>query len=88
MTATVISLEYFKWDMERCKLSIGSSHFNDRFPSLLHVKSHITGKVAVFVPVQPGDKFFDEDQWDGEQCVYKELGNISSVEQLVVFNGE
>jgi hypothetical protein len=36
--------------------------------------------------VTPADVLFDEDGWDGEQQVYRPLGNVPGVDHMVIYN--
>ena len=40
-------------------------------PAKFFVKSHHTGRIVLFQPVDENDAMFDQDQWDGEQQIYK-----------------
>lgn len=55
-------------------------------PSEFWVRSHHTGKIVKFVAVQPGDSLFDEDGWDGEQCVYRPTVDVPNVDYMVIYN--
>lgn len=55
-------------------------------PPEFWVRSHHTGKIVKFVAVQPGDSLFDEDGWDGEQCVYRPVDDIPNVDHMIIFN--
>lgn len=58
-----------------------------RFPKEIVVKSDYTGKEIVFKTVQPGDPLFCEDQWDGEQQIYRPTEKIPTIEYLTMFAG-
>jgi hypothetical protein len=83
--------------MKNVTVDLTSCVFNKKFkslelqingyPSKITVISNRTNKAVDFVPVQPGDKWFDEDQWDGEMQVYKPTINLPTVEKLVVIWG-
>jgi hypothetical protein len=55
-------------------------------PGEFWVRSHHTGKIVKFVAVQPGDSLFDEDGWDGEQCVYRPSVAVPNVDYMVIYN--
>ena len=55
-------------------------------PLTFHVRSHHTGKIVKFVAVQPGDSLFDEDGWDGEQCIYRPTVAVPNVDYMVIYN--
>lgn len=60
-------LKQFAFNKTRKTISLS---FDGSFPSCVLIKSEYTGKTLEFRPVQPGHPAFDEDGWDGEQCVY------------------
>ena len=55
-------------------------------PGEFWVRSHHTGKIVKFVAVQPGDSLFDEDSWDGEQCIYRPTVAVPNVDHMVIYN--
>ena len=81
-----VPLSVCVFDKQRKSLRL-SSEFAGK-PSQLFVESHHTGRVVRFVPVGPEDKLFDQDQWDGEQQVYRPVGGeaVTNVDHLVIFN--
>ena len=55
-------------------------------PLTFWVRSHHTGKIVRFVPVNPADSLYDEDQWDGEQQIYKPIYSCLGVDHFVIYN--
>jgi len=55
-------------------------------PSEFWVRSHHTGKIVKFVAVQPGDRLFDEDGWDGTQQIYRPTVPVPNVDYMVIYN--
>jgi hypothetical protein len=55
-------------------------------PQEFFVRSHHTGKEVRFVAVGPEDVLFDEDGYDGEQCIYRPVGHVPNVDYLVIYN--
>ena len=55
-------------------------------PSTFYVRSHHTRKIVRFVPVNPADPLFDQDGWDGEQQIYRPVGNIPGVDHMIIYN--
>ena len=55
-------------------------------PPEFWVRSHHTGKIVKFVAVQPGDSLFDQDGWDGEQCIYRPVDALPNVDHMVIYN--
>lgn len=79
-----VSLSHCEFDKQRKVLKLASEYFG--MPTTFFVKSHHTGKVVKFTTVKHGDKLFDEDQWDGEQQVYRPEGNVPNVDHLVIYH--
>ena len=79
-----IPLKFCEYDKERKVLKLASEYFG--MPSTLFVESHHTGKQVRFVPVTPADKLFDPDQWDGEQQIYRPLGDVPGVDHMVIYH--
>jgi hypothetical protein len=83
-TRKVVSLERCVYDKKRKVLMLTSEHFG--MPLTFFVKSHKTGKEVRFTAVGEYDVLFDEDGWDGEQCIYRPVGNVDSVDHMVIYN--
>jgi hypothetical protein len=79
-----VNLKLCEFDKNRKVLKLSSEYFG--MPSTFYVKSHYTGKVVRFVPVNPEDVLYDHDQWDGEQQIYRPVGNVPGVEHMVIYN--
>jgi hypothetical protein len=79
-----IELKLCEYDKTRKVLKLSSEYIG--MPMTFFVKSHHTGKDVRFVPVTPADVLFDQDQWDGEQQIYRPLGNVPGVDHLVIFH--
>lgn len=79
-----VSLKLCEYDKDRKVLKLASEYFG--MPLTFFVESHHTGKQVRFVPVTPADKLFDQDQWDGEQQIYRPLGNVPGVDHMVIYN--
>lgn len=79
-----ISLEWCEYDKDRKVLKLASHHFG--MPKEFYVKSHHTGKEVLFTPVGPEDVLFDEDQWDGEQQIYRPVGEVPGVSYMIIYN--
>ena len=79
-----VPLSRCEFDKNRKVLKLASEFFG--MPSTFFVKSHHTGKEVRFVPVTPADVLFDQDGWDGEQQVYRPVGNVPGVDHMVIFN--
>ena len=73
--------EYVK---ERRVLKLASEFMG--MPREFFVNSHHTGKQVRFVAVGPEDVLFDPDQWDGEQQIYRPVGNVPNVDHMVIYN--
>lgn len=81
-----ISLRLCEYDKQRKVLKVPSALLAGGFPSQFMVHSHHTNKEVRFTTVGPDDKLFDPDRWDGEQQIYRPIGNVPNVEYLVVYN--
>jgi hypothetical protein len=81
-----ISLELCDYDKTNKVLKLTSDHMG--MPMTFFVKSHKTGRVVRFVPVTPADKLFDQDQWDGEQQIYRPVGQEmnTNIDHMVIYN--
>lgn len=79
-----IPLTLCEYDKSRKVLKLASEYFG--MPETFFVKSHHTGKEVRFVPVGPDDRLFDEDGWDGEQKIYRPLGDVRGVDHLVIYH--
>lgn len=80
----VVDLKLCEYDKSRRVLKLASEYIG--MPLTFFVRSHHTGKEVRFVPVTPADVLFDQDQWDGEQQIYRPLGNVPGVDHLVIYN--
>lgn len=80
----VIDLKFCEYDKKRKVLKLTSEYFG--MPLSFYVRSHHTGKEVRFVPVTPADILFDHDQWDGEQQIYRPLGNVPGVDHMVIYH--
>lgn len=79
-----VPLKFCDYDKSRKVLKLASEYFG--MPNTFFVKSHHTGKEVRFVTVGPEDKLFDEDGWDGEQQIYRPLGNVPGVDHMVIYH--
>ena len=67
-------------------LLTGSDQFGRSFPNQFMVESGRTGKIVRFARVNQYDILYDEDGWDGEQCIYRPMGDVPTVSYMVVMN--
>lgn len=79
-----IDLKLCEYDKDRKVLKLASEYFG--MPTTFFVESHHTGKVVRFIPVDKYDVLFDQDQWDGEQQIYRPLGDVPGVDHMVIYN--
>ena len=87
MSLPTVSLEFCEYNKTGRQLVL-NSNFIGGMPREFMVQSHHTGKEVRFVVVGPEDRLFDQDQWDGEQQVYRPMGDIQNVDHLVIYNGD
>lgn len=80
----VVDLARCEFNKERNYLGLASEYIG--MPSKFYVVSHYTGKKVLFTAVQPGDPLWDEDGWDGEQCIYRPTAQLPKVEYMVIYN--
>jgi hypothetical protein len=80
----MVSTKQSVYHKTRRILSISSEVIG--MPPEFWVRSHHTGKIIKFTAVQPGDPLFDQDGWDGEQCVYRPTVAVPNVDHMVIFN--
>jgi len=81
-----VYLDRCEYDKERKVLKLGSEVIG--MPREFMVRSHITGKEVRFVAIGPEDVLFDQDGWDGEQCIYRptSIETIDTVNYMVIYN--
>lgn len=79
-----VDLKFCKFDKKRKVLELASEYLG--MPLTFCVKSHHTGKVIRFVPVNPADPLYDQDGWDGEQQIYRPVGSAPNVAYMVIYN--
>lgn len=79
-----VSLQYCEYDRSRRVLKLASEFFG--MPSEFFVRSHHTGKEVRFTAVGEHDVLFDQDGWDGEQCIYRPVGNVPGVDHMIIYH--
>lgn len=81
-----VPLKYCEFNKARRVLKLASEFFG--MPREFYVESHHTGRLVRFVPVQPGDRLFDEDHWDGEQQIYRPAAGEDrvNVDHMVIYH--
>lgn len=79
-----VPLARCEYDKNRRVLKLASEFFG--MPGEFYVRSHHTGKTVRFTPVGPEDILFDQDQWDGEQQVYRPVGTVPGVDHMVIYH--
>lgn len=84
MKIPTISLKFCEYNKSRKILTMSSDPIG--MPKQFFLQSHHTGKEVRFVVVDEYDVLFDQDQWDGEQQVYRPVGNVPGVNHLVIYN--
>lgn len=84
-TAIVYNLNQCNYFKDKKRLLLNSS-ITKGFPPSLWISSDHTRRLVEFKAVQPGDPLWDQDGWDGEQCIYRPSWHLPNVECLVIFN--
>lgn len=79
-----VTLDRCEYDKNRKVLKLASEFFG--MPRQFYVVSHKTGKEFRFVVVGEEDVLFDQDQWDGEQQIYRPVGHCPTVDHMVIYN--
>ena len=79
-----VSLKFCEYDKKHKVLKLASEYFG--MPRQFYVISHKTGKEFRFVAIGPEDTLFNEDGWDGEQCIYRPVGHCPTVNYMVIYN--
>ena len=83
-TIPSVDLKICEYDKTRRVLKMASEYMG--MPSQFYVVSHKTGKEFRFVAVGPEDVLFDQDQWDGEQQIYRPVGHYPTVDHMVIYH--
>ena len=83
-TIPSVDLKLCEYDKNRKVLSLSSEYMG--MPLTFNVHSYHTGKIVRFVPVNAADPLCDEDGWDGEQQIYRPVGNVPGVDHMVIYN--
>lgn len=81
-----VSLKYCKYDKKSKVLGVSSEVFGGSFPREFFVRSHVTGMDVRFVAIGVEDVLYDEDGWDGEMMVYRPVGNVPTIDHMVVYH--
>ena len=79
-----VTLDKCEFVSDRGVLKLASEHVG--MPAKLRVRSHKTGRSVMFHAVQPGDPMWDQDGWDGEQCIYRPAESDTRVNYLVIYH--
>jgi hypothetical protein len=77
-----------EFDKSTGRLTLQSRFVGGMLPREVAIESHHTGRRVIFAPVQPGDPLFDQDCWDGEQCIYRPVAKVNNCSYLVIYHGE
>ena len=80
----VVDLRKCEYDKQRKVLKLASEYFG--MPMTFYVRSPKTGNKVRFIPVSIVDPLYDEDQWDGEQQVYRPVIDIDTVDHMVIYH--
>lgn len=80
----MVSTAQCQYDRSRRVLTLASEAIG--MPSTFWVRSHHTRKIVRFVTVDQNDRLFDQDGWDGQQQVYRPVGDVPGVDHMVIYN--
>ena len=78
-----LSLEECKWQKHLNQLT---TPWNSSFPREVTVHNQHTGTLRLYTQIKDTDTRFDQDQWDGEQMVYKTHSPTNNAEYLVLYH--
>jgi hypothetical protein len=78
-----ISTEKCKWQKDLNQLT---ATWELTFPKEVVVFNPKTSEHRVYLRLDDTDPRFDQDQWDGEQMVYKTKGPTNKAEYLVLYH--
>lgn len=78
-----LSLEECKWQKNLNQLT---APYNSSFPREVTVHNQHTDKLRLYTQINDTDPRFDQDQWDGEQMVYKTHLSTNNAEYLVLYH--
>lgn len=86
---TEVRLSSCKYDKRMRTLFIALNdlpfkHGASGFPTRIIIHSEKTERRITFYPVRPNDRLYDEDQWDGEQQIYRPSVVLETVDCLVI----
>lgn len=84
MSIPQVDLKLCEFDKNRKVLKLASEYMG--MPREFFVRSHHTGKEVRFVAVGSEDALYDQDQWDGEQQVYRPMGHVPRVDHMVIYH--
>lgn len=94
MNVMNVPLSSCEYDKQRRTLCIAykdlppARRFSDwGFPASVNIHSEKTGRTVQFYPVGPNDRLYNEDQWDGEQQIYRPNVALETVDHLVIHYG-
>jgi hypothetical protein len=79
-----VPLSLCEYNKDTKVLKLASEYFG--MPGEFFVRSEKTGKEVRFKCVDQHDILFNQDQWDGEQQVYRPIGNIDTVDHMVIYH--
>lgn len=81
-----VDLRHFEYDKVRKVLRLPRNHMG--MPSMFYIRSHHTGNYVKFRVIDEMDPLFDQDQWDGEQQIYRPVEQLAApnVDYVVIYN--
>lgn len=78
----LVSLEKCKWQKHLNQLT---APWRSNFPKEITVHNPKTDIYRLYTHLSDSDPRFDQDQWDGEQMVYKTSDPTNNAEYLVLY---
>ena len=78
-----VSLQKCKWQKHLNQLTIP---WNSSYPREVTVHNPKTDTLRLYSQLKDTDPRFDQDQWDGEQMVYKTHLSTNNAEYLVLYH--
>ena len=78
-----LSLKECKWQKHLNQLT---TPWNSSFPREVTIHNQHTDTLRLYTQINDTDPRFDQDQWDGEQMVYKTHLPTNNAEYLVLYH--
>lgn len=78
-----LPLEECKWQKHLNQLT---TPWNSSFPREITVHNQNTDTLRLYTQINDSDPRFDQDQWDGEQMIYRTHAPTNKAEYLILYH--